>query len=173
MPVAEYRSNCCGKHQCHVCSESCLSALISALTSGLEGHACINISLVGWAGGGEAGIFRLLAIVTNLLAIVLLQQIRQLQKASEGHQQEVAVMHDCMTQIMTELTTLGRAAEAAAASVHYETEQKESMGKMSSLHDRVQVLQQVIPDCTLRFQPPQALARKQQGQQELLVTMLL
>lgn len=99
---------------------------------------------------------------------MILQQIRQLQKAAEGHQQEVAVMHDCMTQIMTELTTLGRVADAAAASVQYGTEQKESVAKMSNLHDRMQVLQQVIPDCTLCFQLPQELARNQRGQQQLL-----
>ena len=81
--------------------------------------------------------------LTNLFAVVTLQQIRQLQKAAEGHQQEVAVMHDCMAQIMTELTTLGRVADAAAASIHYGTDQNESVAKMSSLHDRMQVLQQV------------------------------
>lgn len=98
----------------------------------------------------------------------MLQQIRQLQKAAEGHQQEVAVMHDCMTQIMTELTTLGRVADAAAASVPYGTEQKESVAKMSNLYDRVQVLQQVIPDCTQCFQPPQGVDKKQQEYKQLM-----
>ena len=73
----------------------------------------------------------------------MLQQIRQLQKAAEDHQQEVAAMHDCMAQVMTELTTLGRVVDAAAASVHYGTERKDSVAKMSNLHDRMQVLQQV------------------------------
>lgn len=73
----------------------------------------------------------------------MLQQVRQLQKAAEGHQQEVAGMHDCMAQMMTELTTLASVADAAAVSVRYGTDRNESVAKMSDLHDRVQVLQQV------------------------------
>ena len=77
----------------------------------------------------------------------MLQQIRQLQKAAEGHQQEVAAMHDSVAQIMTELTALGRVADAAAASVRYGTDRNESVAKMSSLHDKVQVLNQVSHLC--------------------------
>ena len=73
----------------------------------------------------------------------MLQQVRQLQKAADGHQQEVAVMHDCIAQILTELATLGRVVNAAAASVHYGADREESIAKMSNLNNRMQVLQQV------------------------------
>lgn len=52
-------------------------------------------------------------------------------------------MHDCMAQIMTELTTLGRVADAAAASIHCSTDRKDSAAEMFNLNDRMQVLQQV------------------------------
>ncbi|KAL3142359.1 hypothetical protein ABBQ38_002696 [Trebouxia sp. C0009 RCD-2024] len=72
------------------------------------------------------------------------KQIRQLQKAAEGHQQEVAAMYDCITQVMTELETLGRAADAAAASMQFGTERKDSVAKMSDLVTKMQALQQVV-----------------------------
>lgn len=47
-------------------------------------------------------------------------------------------------QVMTELETLGRAADAAAASMQFGTERKDSVAKMSDLVTKMQALQQVL-----------------------------
>ena len=72
-----------------------------------------------------------------------MQQIRQLQKSAESHQQEVAAMHECMTRVMTELQTLSKVADAAATSAQFGIERKETVGKMVNLLDRMRVLQGV------------------------------
>lgn len=45
---------------------------------------------------------------------------------------------------MTELTTLGRAVDATAASMHDGAERSDTVAKMSNLLTRVQSLQQVL-----------------------------
>lgn len=71
-----------------------------------------------------------------------MQHIRQLQKSAESHSTEITTMHDSMQKIMTELQSLSRTADIAAASA-IGTDRQETVAKMSHLLDRIGVLQQV------------------------------
>ena len=128
----------CPPYQCFQWHQA-MQAQTAQLVSMLEQHTIHASGLCAHCHGER----RLLYDSCTLHKCVIMQQIRQLQKSAESHQQQVAAMHECMTWIVTELQTLSKAADSAATSAQFGTDRKEAVAKMANLLDRMRVLQQV------------------------------
>ena len=72
-----------------------------------------------------------------------MQHNKQLQKAVEARNKDMATVHECLTSVMAEVNALDRVAQNAAVSAQFGTDKSETVAKMGNMMERMHLLQEV------------------------------